>query len=245
MNAAEYETMFSVERQHWWYRNLRALVHRALQTHLKEPEGCLLDAGCGTGGTMDSLSQKYRIVGLDYSNLALDLCRSRDARALTRGSIASLPFPDECFSGVVSLDVICHEAAGPPLEATKELARVTKPGGCVVINLPAYEWLRSPHDEQVHSAHRFIRSEVVDLIRNAGLELADCSHWNTILFPAIVAARFSKRFTGGGTSDLSGYRPNIGTALCGGVMRVERGILRWVRLPFGVSILAVARKPER
>lgn len=243
MNPAEYEIMYRVETDHWWYKNLHQLVENAFD-QVPTRDGLVLDAGCGTGAVVARLAQRYSVIGLDYSPLALSFTRSRVPVPLVRGSIASLPFPDNTFTAVVSLDVVSHAAAGPPEGSLAELARAIRPGGHLIVNLPAYAWLRSPHDEQVQTGYRFTRSELTRLLRGAGLELVRCTYWNTLLMPAVVAARVLKRIARSTTSDLAEYRPGAGAAVCSAVLSVERRVLRLAPLPFGVSLFAVARKPE-
>lgn len=243
MNPAEYETMYRVETEHWWYHNLHALVNSAFQRYAAAGAR-VLDAGCGTGAVMARLADRYRVIGLDYSPLALQFTRSRLGEPLLRGSIAQLPFSDAAFDAVLSLDVVSHAGAGPPPGSIGELARVTKPGGYVVLNLPAYDWLRSPHDVQVQTGYRFTRRQVKRLLQDAGLDCVTSTYWNTFLMPAVVGARVAKRILRSNESDLADYRPGVGASICGGLLALERGLIEIAPLPFGVSIFTVARRRE-
>lgn len=243
MNPGEYDLMFRVEDSHWWYRNLHALVERALAHHVPDRRARVLDAGCGTGAMASRLSAAYRVVGLDYSPDALHFAASRGTGSFVRGSVESLPFARDTFAAAIALDVIIHKAVGSPEKALEEMARVIVPGGHLILNVPAYPWLYSPHDRQVQNARRYDRKPLLGLIRASGLDVVGCTHWNALLMPAVIAARLGKRMIGRTTSDLSEFRPGAGARICGAAMAVERAFLRAAPLPFGVSLFVVARKP--
>lgn len=244
MNPVEYEILYRVETEHWWYRNLHALLDRALERYLPTAAGPVLDAGCGTGAVAARLSARYATMGLDFSPIALEFTRSRAALPVVRGSIAALPFTDNTFAAVVSLDVVSHAGAGPPAQSLAELARVIAPGGHLFLNLPAYRWLHSPHDVQVQTGFRFTRPQLTHLIENSGLLLEHCTYWNTLLMPVIVAARLAKQMAKSTSSDVAGYQPGLGAAICSTALALERSMLRRATLPFGVSLFAVATKPR-
>jgi hypothetical protein len=143
------------------------------------------------------------------------------------------------------MDVLCHRDTGEPADCMTELARVTKPGGWVFLNLPAYQWLLSPHDIAVHNSKRFSRSQSINLIRNAGLDPISVTHWNAILFPPIVLARMLRGLMRAQVSDLTVGNGVMADRIGNAILAVERGMLHATgTLPFGLSIFAVARKPQ-
>ena len=244
MNPAEYEIMFNVETEHWWYKNLHMMIDEAINNSMATNHERILDAGCGTGAVVERIASRHLVTGLDFSPLALQFTRRRVSVNLARGSVAGLPFKSGTFGAVVSLDVISHVDAGPAADSMAELARVLRPGGLLILNVPAFAWMRSPHDVQVRTGHRFTRGEILALFSGAGLRTEYCTYWNTLLMPAIIGARIVKRIVRSQSSDLTHYGPGIGARVCSAVLAVERRLLRMGPLPVGVSLFAIARKPE-
>jgi SAM-dependent methyltransferase len=240
LNPGEYALMRAVEDRHWWYRGLRALVW---DTWAKLPRGAslpLLDIGCGTGGTL--AGAPCAAAGVDRSIEALGFCRARGQRALALAEAASLPFRDGTFSGALLLDVIYHRAVADPAAVLREARRVIAPGGHVIVNVPAYEWLRSTHDAAIHTQRRFTRTELKAMLEGAGFTLVRITYWNTLLFPAAALVRLARRRSARVGSDLADYRKGAGSAIAGAVLGLERSCLRAMDFRFGLSIFAVGRK---
>lgn len=245
MHTDEYQRMYAVEDSHWWYHNLHHLVMTRLRQNLGRNGHAarILDAGCGSGAMAAKLATLGAVTALDFSPHALAFCRKRDLTNLVAGSINALPFADASFDAVVSLDVLCHRSVDEG-QAVGELVRVLRPNGLLVVNLPAYDWLRGQHDVVVHTARRYSRSQVRALLNNAGVQVLQMSHWNTLLFPAAAAVRLASRRRLRGDdapSDVRPARPALNRALQG-VLAFERGLMNIAPLPFGLSVIAVGRR---
>ena len=178
--------------------------------------------------------------GLDFSMEAVRMAAERGLRGLIRGSTMTLPFPNDTFDLVTSIDVLYIKGVDDRM-AMSEIRRVTKPGGVIVINVPAFEMLRGRHDAAVHTRHRYRKSEVAGLLQEHGFEVLKLSYWNMTLFPVMMAKRTMERLSRKGAapasdmSDLPGPVNNILTAL----MRVENRMLLATGMPFGGSVFAV------
>lgn len=244
MNREEYAIMFAVEDRHWWYAGLRGMVGQAWRRFVVEAAPRVLDAGCGTGATLRWISERTRVTptGIDLSADAIGFCRQRGLAKLAQASILALPFREAAFDVIISLDVLYHRNVPERARALDAFRTALRPGGLLILNLPAYGWLYSSHDVAVHTAHRFTRRECVGMLREAGFEVVQATYWNTLLFPAIALARLWRKVWPSEESDLVSGGGAVGRVL-GTVLSIERAMSRFCSLPFGLSIFAVARKP--
>jgi SAM-dependent methyltransferase len=237
MEPVEYALMDAAEDHMWWYRALHVRLCHALTN----ARGWVLDAGCGTGGFLAVLRARrpdLALFGIEWDATAAHRARNKSAAAIARGSIGTLPFADNSFDAVVCADVLCH-AAVDPRAALAELKRVLRPGGVVVLNLPAYQWLLSAHDRRVHNVRRFTASATAGLLCQAGFARVRTRYWNGLLLPLMMVQR--KIVARGDTvSDVASFPPWLDVTLHG-MTKLER------RLPFplpaGGSVLASAGKP--
>jgi len=244
MQADEYVKMADVEDRMWYFRALHAHVHRELDRAHLPPNAAILDAGCGTGGLILRLREsrpKTQWHGIDFMPLACALARERCGPSveIRQASILSLPFRDASFDAVVSVDVICQ--VDQPAVALAEFSRVLRPGGWMVINVPAYMWMWSYHDDTVQTKHRYTRSELDQLLQRGGFLIERLTHWNALPFPLVWAKRkIFRRATD--TSDVKLYPAPVEAALSA-AMTLEQA---WLRIggqwPWGTSVFAVARK---
>jgi SAM-dependent methyltransferase len=241
MQTEEYVKLAQVEDRMWYFRSLHGHFRRELQrSHLPE-HAAILDAGCGTGGLIARLrgvGPGWRFTGLDFMPLACELARERCGPEIPihEGSVEALPFPDGTFDAVLSSDVLCQ--IDHPETALAEFRRVLRPGGMALINVPAYRWLWSYHDESVGTKHRFTRAQLARLLAAAGFTVGTLTHWNALPFPLIWAKR--KLVGSKESSDVKLYPAPVEWALSG-VMALEHAWLRvggaWA---WGSSVFAAA-----
>lgn len=242
MKSDEYEIMFRVEDHHWWYVGLRGILDLYWQRHVASEKPDVLDVGCGTGATLDALRDTANATGIDAASEAIRLCRMRELPSTVAASAEALPFSDNRFDVVISCDVLCHRSIQDKSIPLREMRRVLKPGGLLFLNLPAYQWLHSSHDVHVYTDKRFTRREVALLLEESGFEVVQTSYWNTILFPLIAGLRFWRKAFPLPASDLNEDRPSSLSYVFGACLAVERRLLRYTPLPFGLSVFALARK---
>jgi SAM-dependent methyltransferase len=204
----------------------------------------ILDAGCGTGGSMVSwLPELGTVTGMDLSPHALDFCRKRRLRRLARASVEAVPFPDRSFDLVTSFDVLYERGVLDDRRAVCELARVLAPGGHLLLRLPAYDWLRGSHDRVIHTARRYTAQHVQGLMEAAGLKVRKVSYANALLFFPAAAKRLAERlFTRrAARSDLE-MRFGLLNGLLRRILSLEAPLVARGRLPFGLSVVALGQR---
>lgn len=248
MDFREYEVMYRAESAHWWYRGLRAVLFG--QTGLDRAasrQWRILDAGCGTGGNLQALPAHRRVQGFDYAAAAIHFCRERGLGNVTQASILAIPFPDNTFDLVYSADVLNALGDGRDTAGLREIYRVLKPGGRLFVNLPAYPFLRSEHDAAAAVLHRYTGPELRRKLKTAGFRIRRLSHWNLILFPIVLTVRLARR-QGANLDDSQAHSDiqipalAINQALAA-IIRLEALLLRYIDLPVGSSVFALAQKP--
>ena len=233
MESAEYALMDKAEDAMWWYRALHTRLRDALAGTM-EP---ILDAGCGTGGLLTFLGTGARF-GVEWSEAAASRAAAKSAAPVARGSVNALPFANASFGAVVAADVLCHGAVDPA-QALAEMKRVLRPGGRLIVNMPAYQWMLSAHDTRVHNTRRMTTTQTQAMLAGAGFQAIRARYWNTLLLPLMIAQR-KILSRGDSASDVAPFPPWLDATLLA-VTSLERCLK--FPLPFGGSVLAIAEKP--
>jgi ubiquinone/menaquinone biosynthesis C-methylase UbiE len=245
VESAEYALMDAAEDGMWWYRALHARVAQALRAcSVPGAAPALLDAGCGTGGLLRRLAaavpDRPRF-GLEYNPAAAARAAAKSGAAVASGDVARLPFPDAGFGAVVSMDVLCHRGVDQDA-ALAEFRRVLAPGGTLVLNLPAFDWLMSAHDRRVHNARRYTAPQLRALLAASGFTDIRTQYWNAVLLPLMVLQRKVLARREEDASDVAPFPPWLDASLHLAT-RAEAALARLgLRWPAGGSVLAVATR---
>jgi dolichyl-phosphate beta-glucosyltransferase len=242
MQASTYDDMARLEASHWWFRAKRALVADAL-TRFPHGGESALDVGCGAGATVELLRERgfRRVVGTDLSGYALGLVKARDpAAGLVLAKAEALPVPDGTLGALTCLDVVEH--LDDDREALRELHRAVHSEGLLVVTVPAYQWAWSDHDVALGHRRRYTRSTITNAATDAGFDVIRCTHFHSWLVPPALMLRKTPahRFIRGRPEEASFGNPLVNRALAL-VTKAERALLRVTDLPFGLSILLVAK----
>ncbi len=245
MEREQYAIMARQEERHWWYTGMRRVALAVLEGELQGQRGLrILDAGCGTGGTTLALRRFGEVFGVDLAWEGLEPARERGLKQLARASIERLPFASASFDVVTSFEVVYHLGVDNDIRAFQEVRRVLKAGGVFLLRVPAHDWLRGEHDRLVHTRHRYAPDEVRGKLETAGFHVDQLTWANTLLFPPAVAKRFLERVQG----DTDDAEPDlwqppgpVNSVLESAIAVESLAIPRGVPLPFGLSVLAVAR----
>ena len=238
MSTAYHELLDRVERDHWWFQALRRLVGDTLLIAVPPPAD-VLDVGCSTGHLLAALPDGYKRTGVDVSEDAVRRAeRLRPDISFRTGSIESLPLPDASFDAVLATDVVSAVGVDDDHRAVSELRRVLRPNGVLIAQVAAYEWLRSGHDPASGTARRYTAGGFERLLREHGLVPVHLTYRVTTVFPIAAAWRLLRRGTE--KSDVVPVAEPL-NRLFGAAMAAEHDIALRRRLPFGLSVFAVAR----
>jgi len=248
VNEREYHIMYQVEERHWWYVALHELIARLVAGEA-EARGrlAILDAGCGTG-RLASLLQRYgEVRGCDLSPLALAYSRRRGVEAFA-ADLNSDDLGAGRYDLITAIDVLYHRAVVAEGAVLASLHRALRPGGLLLINVPAHELLRGSHDLAVHTRRRYTRRELLPLLRQAGFTVEWSTYRLGFLFAPLALWRLAKRLLSAGAepgevaSDVHLPAAPLNRLLLA-LARAENRLLLRRPLPLGTSLFVVARRP--
>jgi SAM-dependent methyltransferase len=243
------EATAAAEDQHFWFRGLRRNAQRLLTTALGSGRRVdrIVDCGAGTGRNLDWLRSFGPVVGIELSPVGLRVGRAHH-RPLVRGTVTQLPFRDAMADVVTSFDVIyCLDDASEQ-QAVREMSRVLKPGGVLLVNVAALEILRGSHSALTMERRRYNREKLRSVLAGAGFQIERMTFTNMATFPVTLAVRWVERVTGradtASESDLRVPAAPINRAFDAALI-VEHALMSVIDLPIGTSLMCVARKPGR
>lgn len=242
MERAAYALMAAHEDRHWWFVGRRAVI-AALLDRIDLPERPrILEAGCGSGGNLDLLQDRGVVSAFEPFDEALDSARGRHpATDVRQGHLPDqVPFEAGTFDLIAALDVLEH--VDDDVASLAALVRLAKPGGAIIVTVPAHQVLWGSHDRRLHHIRRYGRRELRDIARAAGAEIVFETGFNTVLAPIAVVYRMIENLTGielGNQERLPAAPLN---RTLGWLFALERSIIERVSLPFGLSYGFILRR---
>jgi ubiquinone/menaquinone biosynthesis C-methylase UbiE len=234
------------ERDHFWFKGFRRFMAPLLAESVSgRTSSTILDCGCGTGHNLELLRKYGEAVGIDLTWTGLAFARSRGERAIAQATAAKLPFPDDAFDVVTSFDVIYALDDSTESAAIREMFRVLRPGGCLVLNVAAMDLLKGNHSVLANEVRRYSRSTLASRLTGAGFRIRRMSYTNATILPIVAAVRLVQRASGHEESheEISIPPAPINAALTA-ALAVEARLLRFINMPFGSSLMALAQKPS-
>ncbi len=234
------------EKHHWWHRARRQIILTLLSKYVPNGQQNILDVGCGPGETMSYLERFGRVMGIDVSDEAVRFCKGRGHEDILCASAENLPIKDESFSLITMLDVLEH--IEDDTKVLYELARICKPNGVILLTTPAYQFLWGDIDEICKHKRRYTALELSEKLQAAGLHIEKMSYMNALLLPVTWLSRRLRAMTvkdGSLQSPFDKSYPAWLTSILELLFKIEAIFLKSWNLPFGVSIICVARKVRK
>jgi SAM-dependent methyltransferase len=247
MREKDFEFLYKLEERFWWFVAMRAITDAIVAGEFRGRTLTILDARCGTGYNIQHYEKSgHSVFALDVAPEAIAGVRQRGVQKVCQASVTHIPYRSATFDFVFSFDVLSQIAIEAGEEGIREMHRVLKSGGYLYVRVPAFEWLRSSHDRDLHTVHRYACPELREKLHHAGFEVRFATYANSFLFPVVLVRRFLKSLGIGQGTDVKPMPAGLRwlDPVFRGILGAEARVLSsGRRLPFGLSVICYARKP--
>ena len=243
MEEKVYHSNFNVENSYWWFTARAHIIHSLINSICRLPKNStVVDVGCGTGGFLSELAKDYTAIGTDTSALAIEYCTKRGLEHLHLGTLDDFPWQKWTVDAVTMLDVIEHIEDDHAV--VRQVYDLLRPGGFFIATVPANPWMWSAHDVIHMHYRRYTKSSFTNLLTSAGFVPQKISYFNSFLFPLAALKRLTQKNLN--PEDIHAVVdpvPALVNSLFHNVFAAEARLLSSMSFPFGVSLVAIVRKP--
>lgn len=243
MNKYLYEDLYNLEEKHWWHISKRRVVQSVIKKFAKSKKPKILDVGCGTGKNVEDLKVLGSVWGLDNSKEAIRFCKKRGLTNIKQGDAQKTNLPSNSFDIVTLLDVLEHTDDNKTL---KEMRRIIKNDGLLIITVPAFSWLWSKWDEVLHHKRRYTIENLKDVLASHNFTMTYSTYlYSFLVLPVLVIRKIKSNLLGenyGSDFKLSNPLLNF---LLNILSRIEFSFSQAIAIPFGTSIVMVAKNEKK
>lgn len=239
MERVVYDRMAELDELHWWYRARREILAALIERVVRPPSGaCILEVGCGTGHNLKMLERFGTVDGIEIDDAARAIAEKRLGRSIATARLPALKGIERgSYDLVAALDVVEHIDDDHATIAA--LGSCLKPGGKLLVTVPAHQWMWSAHDEANHHKRRYSKRGLKALIDESPLRLEKIGYFNSLLFPLAVGARVASKLSGKSSGE-DKLPPRPVNYLFERTFAAERRLVGAVPLPPGLSLFIVA-----
>jgi SAM-dependent methyltransferase len=246
LNPAEFANIAKVEQEMWWFRGMNRILFCLLRDYNGPEIRDVLEGGCGTGylSTLLERQFRWRMTAVDLSELGCGYARGLGLDRVAQADVSKLPFRDGAFDGLVSMDVLVHFPQGQERAAMDEFVRVVRPQGLFAIRVSALDALRSRHSEFAHEQQRFTKTRLLNVAREAGIDVLRCTYLNSLLLPvSLTRFRLWEPLTRQQpASGVHEYGPVLDKLLGFPLNIEEKWLGAGLNFPLGQSLLLIGRR---
>lgn len=252
MNVEEYQTLYDLEENYWWFKGHRLISFMLLEKYITKKKNKILDIGCGTGINLNQLKKYGEVHGSDVSAKALEFCKLRGISNVKLSSAENLKFPSNYYDIVTSFGVLC--CVQDDFQSLREMFRVCKSNGIIFISTPAIPFLfsrfKTEHDLSQHTTRRHSKKRLERVVESAGFKIKRITYANMFLCPLVILHRIIKKIIKpdvkieNAKSDMK-KMPYAINGFLFNILRFESFLIKRLNLPIGLTLLCVAEKPAR
>ena len=243
MDASVFARMAELDASHWWFVARRKILAELIRREVRPPvDAQILEVGCGTGHNLEMLGRFGHVEATELDDGARAISTERLGRPVQKAALPDLSmYPEDHFDLVALLDVLEHVEGDEA--ALKAIRSRLKPGGKLLVSVPGNKWMWSAHDVAHHHHRRYTKRELAEVAKRSGFAIELLSPFNSLLFPAIAAARIAGKATGRESAD-DAMPPAPLNGILKAVFSAEAALIGRVPMPFGVSLVTVLRRPD-
>lgn len=244
MNKREYESMYRLETNFWWYKVLHKLVEESVSNLNGKKDQIIVDAGCGTGRMLEILQKYGNVSGIDYSPDAIEFAKKRGLEKIILGDLNEYDFENESIDILISLDVLYHAAINDDKEVLSKFYSSLKVGGILILNLPAFEYLKRSHDIAVHTKRRYKKSDLNIKLEKIGFKVIKSGYRLPHLYFIILISKLLDKLKSKNSneSDLKEIPHWINNFLTKIGYLENKLIKTGLFMPVGSSVFVIAKK---
>jgi len=242
MERAVFDRMAELDQEHWWFLARRRILDNVITRVVRPPEKArVLEVGCGTGHNLSMLGRFGKVEACELDKCARALASKRLGKRVKDAKLPDLSmFERNAFDMVALLDVLEH--VPDDIGSLRAIHRRLKPGGALLLTVPANPWMWSAHDAAHHHFRRYTKKQLEELFLRSGLEVQLLSYFNTLLYPLVATARIAGKITRKQSADDTLPSAPV-NAVLNKIFGAEAALIGRVPMPFGVSLVAVVRRP--